>query len=254
MIRESLEFTYDGIASQNRGLYNIAVASGLLDEPITGRRTIQEDRDISGKRYLKKVDNEPLEFPVSFYFKDKYDDDKIRETVRWLLQDSYKPLIFSGNPNRVFYAVFIGDTRLVHNGLKEGYLTLTVRCDSNHAYSKVIASELHDLSNNSSEGTLIDFKNSGDMDVQPVIYIEKIGSGDVRFVNTSDGGKSMEIKNLLDGENIKIDCNNQIIETNSGFNRYNDFDFNWLNLIYGVNRMRVYGACKLYYKIQFKLY
>lgn len=235
------------------GLYNISTSAGLYEEHIAGNRGIEEDRDITGNRYLKDIDKEPLEFDVSFYFDQSFDHEKLRETTRWLLQDTYKPLVFSNHPNRILFAVPVGSYQLVHNGLKQGYLNLTFRCNAPHAYTAFV-SDTRNLSDNPDGGTDLQFSNNGDMDTQPIIQIHKVGNGNISFTNLSDGGKKMSIHNLLDDEKITIDCQNKEITTNTGFNRYDDFDFNWLNLIYGSNTINVEGTCHLKYIIQSKIY
>lgn len=251
-IRESLYFTYAGQNSYDKGLINVNVIGGLFDEPVHGARNALEDRDISGKRYLRKMDEDNLEFTVAFYFQDGFDRDKIRDTTRWLLQETYQPLVFSEYPDRIFYAVATGSYQLVHNGIKQGYLELAFRCNAPHAYSPIYRSPTFDLSDNDS--TVVEFDNKGDKDVQPIIYIEKVGQGDIQLKNLSDSGRVMEIVSLVDNEVIKLDCANAELETNMDINRHNDFNFNWLNLVYGVNRVEVTGACRLYYICQFKIY
>ncbi|MBU9714413.1 phage tail domain-containing protein [Evansella tamaricis] len=253
-ISSSLYFTYAGINSYDMGLINISSSAGLYNDPIIGSRNLIEDQDIGGKRYLKTIDYEPLEFPIVMYFNEVFNDEKIREISRWLLQDNYQPLVFSNNQNRYLQAVPVGDFDLIHNGLKQGYLSLWFRCDTFHAYTPFVSSRLYDLSENTEEGTMINFQNNGDLETQPIIYLEKVGEGDVTFVNTSDGGKTMTISNVIDGEKITIDNTIHDLKWNSNVNYYNDFDFNWMNLVYGVNRIKVLGNCKFYYKCQFKIY
>ncbi|WP_226035600.1 distal tail protein Dit [Aquibacillus saliphilus] len=253
-ISESLDFSYAGVQSYTKGLYNVSTSGGLYEEEIAGNRSINEDEDIQGNRYLKDIDNQPLEFPVSFYFRDKFDREKIRDTTRWLLQNKYQPLIFNNYPDRIFYAIAVGSYRLIHNGLEQGYLQLNFRCKNHYAYSPTIQSESYNLSNNITSGTVIDFENKGDMDVQPVLHIQKVGAGDISFTNLSDEGKTMSLNNLVDGEEITIDCDSAELNTITGYNRYNDFNFNWLNLIYGINRINVKGNCIFSYTCQFKIY
>lgn len=57
------------------------------------------------------------------------------------MQDYYKPFYTVDNPNRIFYCMLEGDSKLVHNGLKQGYITLTMRCDSPYSYTPKFTKE-----------------------------------------------------------------------------------------------------------------
>ncbi len=252
--RDDMNFQFSNEDSEIHGLYNVSTNAGLFEEPISGNRSIEEDEDISGRRYLKRIRKEPLEFPVSFFFRDKFDQEKIRKTARWLLQDTYKPLVFKNNPNRVMYGVFLGTPQLVHNGLEEGYLTLNFRCNTYHAYTNAERSQMYDFSSNVLEGTNVTWTNKGDFDCRPILYIRKVGDGDISIINYSDGGRELKLTNLVDGEELEIDGMNEELNTNSGFNRHNDYNHGWLNLVYGDNSIKVLGNCEIYYLAQYNIY
>ncbi len=253
-IKESVYFKYDGINSNDEGIWNIKSDSGLYDEALLSSKRVVEDK-IEGrhKPYKKYVERDPLEIPVSFYFSESWNDDQIRRVARWLNQEEYKPLIFESQPNKIYYAMVTDSVDIIHNGLKQGYLTLTFKCDTYHAFSSM-HQEIHDLSSNTTSGTTIEFNNQGDIPLSPTVIIQKVGVGDVSIVNNSNGGKEFKISNLVDTEEVTIDNEYREITTNQvNTQRYTNFNMNWMELLVGVNRLQVYGDCKIAFQYELKL-
>lgn len=147
-MKEGEKFSYDGIKSEDMGLYNINIDQGLLEEPFLAEREIEEI-EVAGreKPYFQRIKRNPLSFTLSFAFKDNYDKDKIREVARWLDQDYYKPFYTLDNPNRIFYCILNSESILLHNGLKQGYVEIEMRCDSPYTYTPEKASKTYDWSN-----------------------------------------------------------------------------------------------------------
>lgn len=135
-MRESLYFTYDGVRSIDMGLLNVSVSNGMFEEDFLPQRNLKEIQ-VKGRDtpYFQEVGYSPLEFKLSFAFENKYDSRRIREVARWLNQSYYKPLVLSESPNRIFYCMPINESKLIHNGLQDGYLELDFRCDSPFSYS-----------------------------------------------------------------------------------------------------------------------
>lgn len=135
-MREATFFTFDNISSKDFGVFIGSKKSGLFEEHLLPRRKIIEKKIAGRERpYFQRVEHEPLSFSLSFVLDDWEDRDNLREISRWLFQPYYKPLIFDSNPNRVFYAIVEGDSTLLHNGAKNGYVELNIRCDSPYSYS-----------------------------------------------------------------------------------------------------------------------
>ena len=135
-MKESINFMYDGISSKDMGVSIAWSGSGLFEENFLPTRRIVEKKIINReKSYLQRVEHDPLSFPLSFFIRNWKDDETLRKIARWFFQDYYKPIIFESNPNRIFYVMFEGDSTLFHNGMEEGYIELTLRCDSPYSYS-----------------------------------------------------------------------------------------------------------------------
>jgi predicted phage tail component-like protein len=146
-IRSSEHFIYANVQSVNFGIINVNIGGGgMQEEPFVANRELKEVR-IRGndKPYFQNIQRQPLQFNVSFAFEDRWDEQKIREVARWLTNhEYYQPLIFSDSPEKIYYAIVIDDSTLIHNSLSQGYINLTFRCDSPYVYSPQSISNLYD--------------------------------------------------------------------------------------------------------------
>lgn len=145
-IREAEYFEYAGLKSLDFGISNVSISTGLYEEPFSYSRSIVED-SVRGrsKPYFQGLQKEPLKFSVSFAFDDTWDPTLIRRAAHWLTEQTYyQPLVFSSDPEKIYYALAIDDPNLVHNGLNQGYVTLTFRCNDAYAYSPVMLSRVYE--------------------------------------------------------------------------------------------------------------
>jgi phage-related protein len=133
---EGIHFSYDGVYSTDMGLLNCKIGGGMFEETFLPTRKINEVK-VKGndKPYFQSVELEPLIFDLTFAFENTYDERHIRDVAIWLFQPYYKPFYTVDNPDRVFYCMVEGDSRLFHNGVKQGYITLKMRCDSSYSYT-----------------------------------------------------------------------------------------------------------------------
>lgn len=243
MIRESEYFIFNNRKSTDFNIRNVSISSGLYEEPLFASRSIKEVKIRKRhKPYFIGIEKEPLSFQLSFYFDKGWDESSLQEVTKWLSVDYYKPLIFNANLERVYYAIPTDSPSLIHNGLKEGYITINMRCDSPYSYSPEKATPWYDCSGI----TNLEFDNYGDTEIKPEILIKKKGYGDVSIKNLSSQNPEFNISNLLDKEEIYVDGENEIIETNLlNTWRYDDFNDNYLSIPYGRNILQVEGHCKI---------
>jgi predicted phage tail component-like protein len=252
MIRESLYFTFSGRKSSEFGILNVSISTGLYEEPFMAGRSITEFT-INGqeKPYFQKITREPKSLQVSFYFENGWNDELIREVARWLDVDFYQPLTFSEDEEKVYYVLPVDSPSLIHNGLKQGYITLTLRCDSPYSYSHVKSTQWYDFSKVSS-GT-IEINNYGDKPIMPEIYISKIYNGNITISHLTKNDSPFTFTSLLNEEVVHIDCENKIIESSLPYTwRYDNFNDNYLTLHYGKNILKIDGYCKVKLKYRYK--
>lgn len=249
MIRESLYFSFAGRKSIEFPIANVSLNSGLFEEQLTSSKSIIEvSTPKNNTPYFQGVKREPKVFSLRFAFLEPWNDEMIDEIIRWLDKDYYEPLFFSENIDRVFYAMTIETIDQIHNGLKEGYVNLTFRCNSSYSYSHEIISPLYAIEN---EATVV-LENHGHVNCLPEISIKKIGNGTVSIMNSSNRGEITEITNLTDKEEVTIDCLHRQINSNiPNTYRYDDFNDNYLELMYGINHLIVTGSCRLIFKYRY---
>lgn len=198
-IRSSQFFTFDSVSSLSFNIWNVNVGtSGLLSEPFFANRSINEVK-IKGKEkpYFSNIVGDPLSFTVSFAINQEWTSDQIRAIARWLFTDYYKPLQFSDNMDRIYYAVFIGNSDLLHTGASQGYINLNVRCSSPYTFSPLYETSTYNLSSNSAGGTTIQIDNRGDISTFPQVYFQKIGLGDAEIINLSNSGTSFKFTTAI---------------------------------------------------------
>lgn len=157
-ILSSWKMSYNGIKSEDMGMYHGTVGtSGMLEENFLPVRSMITER-IRGKdkSYFMDVEYENLEFDITLIFdrtdSDYWTDNKIREIARWLFSPTYPAELYFTNdynqkPERIFYGLFVGDSKLIHNGYKQGYINLHFESNSPYSYSPYIESEIYNQIN-----------------------------------------------------------------------------------------------------------
>ncbi|MEH7116048.1 distal tail protein Dit [Neobacillus vireti] len=251
MISESLYFTLNGVKSSDFGIMNVTIQTGMYEESFMSSRSIKEFT-IRGheKPYFQEVTREPKSINLTFAFEETWDDELISRVSRWLDIDFYQPLSFSEQPDKVYYVMTVNEPTIIHNGLKQGYITLNMRCDSPYSYSHDIVSPWYDCV---SSGTYIDIYNKGDKAIYSKLWIQKVGNGNLSIFNTSNGNEEFKFVGLLDNEEVYVDGENQIIETSLPNTwRYDNFNDFYLPLHYGKNTLKIVGSCKLKFQYKYK--
>lgn len=253
-IREHIYFIYDGINSQDLGIQSVSISDGLYEEQFLYERSINEETTKRDVPYFKGIKREPYRFELNLYYDGTWDNAKIKTIANWLNKGYYKPLYFSDNPDMIFYCMYDGTISMVHNGAKQGYITLEMRCDSPYAYSQNKSFPKSLFAYNTT-GTVISVDNNGDIAIFPEIWIKKTSeAGDVSIINQSNGNKELKFTGLSLNETVYVDCENDYIETDIlGSYRYNSFNDYYLELIVGTNNLKVVGNCELTLRYRYKL-
>lgn len=253
-IKEKLFFNYDGIWSKDFGLLHCTLDSGMFEEALTASRSPVETR-VKGKdkSHFSGFEYSPLAFDMTIAFEHGFTDDKLQKVIHWLIKDYYKPLFFEGKEDKLYYCMVTDQPQIVHTGTGEGYITLTMHCNSPFIYSPVIVSAMVDLST-SGVGT-IEIFNEGTGYLFPEISIEKVGNGNVLIRNVNNGGEEFRINGLTNGEDLYINTEKEIIRTdleNLGVYRYNNTVGEFTRLSEGKNLIQIEGTCRIQFRYQMK--
>jgi len=247
--KEKLYFNFDGIDSRSFNLVHIVLDSGMFEESLASNREIVETK-IAGsyKPSFNRLELSPREFELNLAFEGEFTDSQIDKIIRWLFVDYYKPLYFIGSESKLMYCLPVGDPTLVHNGLKQGYFRLQMRCNSPFIYSPIFVSEIYDLS--TIDKSII-LSNRGHKNIYPEMSITKIGDGNISIVNKTDGGNIFDINQITNMEEIYINCEKEIIQSDiPGIYRFNNIFGDFPRLVYGENTLEISGRCKVQFRYQ----
>ncbi len=235
-MKESLHFVYDGVSSRDMKCMQAHLGNSKFYEEevfLPEKRILEEKVRGRDEPYFYGVEYEPLSLPISIYFPYEMTDKDVRKFCRWIDQDYYKELYFETNPNKKIYAMFEGESKILHKGIKQDAIVIfNMRTNSPFSYSPVYTSEVYDLSQNGDPGYNIIFINLGDLPYSPVMHFEMVGDGDIRIVNMSNGGQEFKMTGLAHGERIQVDCHYQdIIMDIPGMYRYDNHNRVYLEII-----------------------
>lgn len=247
---ESISFTFNGISSDNMGVMIANADGGLYEEIFLPTRNIIEEKtpynDIS---YYMGVELEPLTFPITLFIKEWKDRNNLRQIARWLFQPSYRSITFESNPEQIYYVMFMGESNKIHNGCKDGYVTLNVRTNSPFSYSPT---RFLDFAVNGQKKIYIN--NDGDLDVFPRLTITKTASNGDIVIKNSANSKNVVISDITMNEKIEIDFKTkEIISSleNQGIQRYDNHNKVLLELLEGENELIFEGNFEV--KMEYEL-
>lgn len=246
LIGSELYFNFNGKSSKDFNLVVVHVGGGMFDDSLLASRTANVTRPRGRNRVLLQgVEEEVLTFTLELGFKKDFTKEDVEKTVMWLRESQYRPLFFENQPDRVYNAMFVSDSRIIHNGLNQGYLTLNVETDSPHIFSPY---KLTDKLTVVGNGT-ITIPNNGHEIVLPEISILKNGNGKITIVNETDDGNIFELSNLTNGEDLYLDCYRETIETDIvGVYHYSDYVGHFPKLLLGNNTFSITGDCEITFR------
>ena len=245
------DFYYDGEYSVNHGIYIVKMDSGLIQSPFLSEREALLDY-IPGRHipYFYDVQYQPLKFSITFSTMDnRWTLEKRREIARWFDKRQFKEFYSEDNVDLRYYLLYQGGIDLHTTGNLQGYIECEFLNISPYGYSPVYQKS-YDLSTITIP-TIIEFDNQGDDILYPELQIIKFGDGNLTIKNLTNGGKIFQFNNLVNNEIIYIDNQNRDIISNLYDTRLDDFNNNYLDLVRGINRLEVVGACKLDFRYQF---
>lgn len=248
LIGGNMHFWYDGKSSKDFGVISVQIGNGMYEDTLVSSRTLTEVKmKNQDESILQRIEEDVREFPLTIAFEKTFTMIDIDKVILWLFKDSYKPFYFDGEPSKIQYVMPSGDSSIIHNGLKQGYITLTMRTNSSKIYSPKKTTALEIVTETAKT---ITYTNNGHVDVLPEISILKNGAGKVTIQNLDDNnGSIFEIDKLTNQEDIYLDSKREIIETDlMGVYHYDDIIGEFPRLVVGVNRWKITGACTIQIK------
>ena len=239
-------------------IYAVKLDSGLSQMSFLPSQEILEEYVMGNDTpYYYGSVKKPLELEVTFAKIKGYWTPEDRRSFAYILDsdvnNKYIPMrVVMENEPRVYFVKYIGGVDIFTNTVQEGYLTVHFRCDSPYWYSNYCIS-IDDFSD--AESNIKIFENRGNVICLPKLTVEKVGDGSISIQNTSCGGTTLVLNNLLNGEEVTIDNKFKKITSNlPEVYRYNDHNGVFLSMPYGINYLRIIGKCRMLwkYRLRFK--
>lgn len=253
-MKENQGFFFNNQSSESFGITNVNIEGGMISEKLFASRELSEEV-IKGrtKSYFLSIEQKPFEFQLAFAFLNTFTDENLRQVARWLNVDYYKEFYFLENPTFRFFCMPITDSMIVHNGMNQGYITVTMRTNDAYGYSEEILTEDFDLSANTDLGTQIIINNEGDIPLALEMWVTKVGDGDLTIVNTDNEDKEFKIIGLLDTEEIYVNHEKEDIISNvPNLYHFDDILTEYIILPIGQNTLNVIGTCKIRFRYRYK--
>lgn len=248
----NLYFNYNGKSSKEFGITIISTSNGMYEDILMAERsiTMNKPKDRT-KSMLQSVEETDISFPLEVGFDNGFTDKKIEDIVLWLKTPYFRPFFFEENPNRVFNVMFTDSASLIHNGLKDGYFTITAQTNSPRIYSPVKLTDKKVVTTSSN----ILLENQGHEIVYPEISINVTAGNKVKIETLNKSTNAVEnifeINNLTAGEDLYLDCYREVIETDiTGVFHYEDTVGNFPSLKIGESILKVTGQCSIQLRYQ----
>lgn len=255
------QFSFDGIPCYEYGLMIYDIGDADEGGKFTSTVEIQEDR--TAKRYSPlhygAVQNEPLTFSFTFGADinaidknapiDRWDMDVI---ANWLTgHDEYKYLeITQPDMEAVRYKCIISELEYTTYGKIPWAFTCQVTCDSPFAYTYP---EEKRISVSGNVNAALECKAACKY-YFPKVIINLNKGNSFSIINHSDGDRIFKFENIPTAvKDITVDNENEIITTTAGLNLYDNFNFNFLRLVRGYNRLEFVGNADVTFECEFPI-
>lgn len=243
--RGNLYFNYNGKSSKDYGLFIISTNSGMYEDILLPERTLTTIKPKGRtKSMLQNIEETDIAFTLEVGFEEGFTDKKIEEIAVWLKAPYFRPLYFEEYPNKVYDAMFVQSSGLIHDGLKNGYLSLNVQTNSPRVYSPYIVTNSYNVTSSTS----IAINNKGHEAVYPELSLKSTDGNKVKIETlnktTNAVESTFEISNLSVNEDLYIDCFRETIESGlGGTYHYEDTIGNFPSIKLGESIVKVTGKC-----------
>lgn len=252
MAFNDLTFVYNGVTSEDIGVYLINMSTGLKESQFFGDRSLSFDL-VPGNNtpYYYNQTISPFRVKLQIMpINGKWTNEVKGNVSRWLNNGKVNEFYSTDDINRRYFLTYIGSPSLHTTSMNDGYIEIEFQNIDCYVRSPVYE-EIFDLS--STGYNKIEITNLGDTSMLPFITLQKIIAGDVSISNMSNGGQTMSFTGLSDNETLTIDAvNRQLFTDVPNVYRYDNFNGTYLSLPYGVNHLEVSGRCKL--NIEYRYY
>lgn len=245
-----IDFSFNGINARDMGVKSVRVDESIMTFPFVSNSDLATSKpmgriDLS----LHKVERANLVIPLQLLLCDENGNPKIWsqrdifEIANWLVTDNYK-ILELGNQSGIYYNAVLVNSEGLHHYANGGILPVEFSTNSPYAWS-IPKEEQFEISS-STVINVVGGSNAVDY-YYPYMEIKKTSSqGDVKIQNLTTDDKEIEIKDMFVNETITLDNDWELCKTDKAMATMHDrFNYEWLRLRRGNNRIKVTGACEI---------
>lgn len=179
---------------------------GLYKESfLPNRKLIEAKANGNPIPFFQRVDEGSLSFSLTLLIMDWDKRNNLRSIARWLYQPYHKPLRFETNSDLEIHGMFVDKSELSHNGLRDGFITLTFQASSPYIHS-IPHKKVYSVYGSLTE----QFYNNGDLPLKFKMTIENRIRGNVSITN-DDNGDEFLLTDMFDGETIYAYCEHEYL-------------------------------------------
>lgn len=254
---ESIHFKFNEITSASMGQYSIRINGGGVESPFFGGQEIielQKNDRITPFHFGTK--NSPIEFTIEISpLDEEWTPERRREIGKWLIHDTYKPFQTADDLSKFYYAIVTSapNFELYSN---KGFVPFTFRTNSAYAWSPIYVED-YLITENVDGDKIIKINNRSNINKKyyPIIEVALLNdTTDFELINLSNGKQSFKFTDLHQNEIVSIDNENELIVSNLPFSKpFEGFNRKWLELVEGINYIKVLGECEIRTKMQFPI-
>lgn len=253
---KDMGFTFNGRRSSDYGLCIVSIGGNSTQtSPFGVERTVEEEQTNSyipnykGVKYttptldisLTKVRNGN---PTPFNSQELFDINQ------WLMgSNEYLPFVSDDNKDVIYYVMFTKGSKY-ENGLREGYLNLTMKLNCGSAFSTISHHQYR-----VQESKVVEIYNKSNVDkyIYPDIEFQLLGDSQNITITNLTLGEEMSFTNLPKESHIM--CYNDGLKSlvcmnDKEYNVRPQFNKKWLRLMYGKNLIRIDSECKIDISLQ----
>jgi hypothetical protein len=243
-----IRFIYDGVPSEQFGLYVANFDSGMMTSPAgTDIELVTDIVRRKAKPYFYGVQQKPvLTFPITIVSEDIVDAYGRNAIFKWLFgRQEYKWLqIEQSDLEGMWFRCLLTAPQKVDIGNFTYGIKCTVTCDAPWGWSD----EFNNVYSLTTNTTAISYNNLTDADdylYPKTAFTLDISATSLSITNASDSGRVFSFTGLTGGETIAVDNDLGTIISSTSLNRLSHFNLKYFRLVPGINSLSVAGRGSL---------
>lgn len=254
------DFLFDGQQSTDYGISIARATSDMFEVPWIGGQDISEEYiPYKDKPTFYKTALRPIEFTLTFSKLDEELTSEDKESIaKWLIRREYCDFQTTDDMRKVLKIIAISDVKFTTADDKYGYFNITYRALP-YAYSPIEISTFDLTASQPNTIEIYNYSNVynpyGQLYYEPELWIDLRYVTGVTLTNLSDSNRIFQLSSLAVSESVYINNAQKEIVSDTGFNRLsNIYNYQFLRLVYGLNRITVDESCIIQFKCQYPIY